>query len=483
MNSNKEFLGQPRGLQTLFFTEMWERFSYYGMKAILLYYMWWMIDGGELNIPKTAAASIMAIYSSLVYLTGMGGGFIADRLIGQRKAVFWGGVLIMFGHIALATPFGAPALFVSMALIIAGTGLLKPNVSSLVGELYSPEDPRRDSGFSIFVFGINLGSFLAPIVVGWAQGEWNYHVAFSIAAVGMFFGLLQYYFDGNKYLPAEGLKPVNPMDASEKKSFYSKVIAGTLATVVFFGLLAAFKVLTLNLFINLLTIFAVIIPVYYFVMMYRSDKTTKEEKSHVLAYIPLFISAVIFWALEEQGSIVLATFAAERVNYPSWFHASYFQSLNPLFIMLYVPLFAVLWTKLGSKQPSAPVKFAIGLVFTALSFLIMAVPGMLYGTSVKVGPFWLVASWALIIVGEMLISPIGLSVTTKLAPKAFTAQMMGMWFLTSAVGSALNAQVVQLYSAKTEVPYFIILGLITLVFGVIVFLTSKTIERLMGNIR
>ncbi|WEV60301.1 peptide MFS transporter [Streptococcaceae bacterium ESL0729] len=483
MNSKKEFLGQPRGLQTLFFTEMWERFSYYGMRAILLFYMWFMIDNGELNVPKTTAASIMAIYSSLVYLTGMGGGFIADRLIGQRRAVFLGGVLIMLGHIALATPFGAPALFVSMALIIIGTGLLKPNVSSLVGELYSAEDPRRDSGFSIFVFGINLGSFIAPLVVGWAQAQWNYHVAFSIAAVGMFLGLVQYTLDGKKYLPEEGLEPVNPLSADEKKSFYIKTVVISVALILAFGVLAALKVLTLSLFINLLTVFAVLAPVYYFVKMYRSDKTSKEEKSHVLAYIPLFLSAVIFWALEEQGSIVLATFAADRVNYPSWFQASYFQSLNPLFIMLYVPLFAVLWTKLGKKQPSSPVKFAIGLFFTAVSFLIMAVPGLMHGTSVKVGPWWLVASWALIIVGEMLISPIGLSVTTKLAPKAFTAQMMGMWFLSSAVGSALNAQVVQLYTADTEVMYFIILGAITLVFGVIVLAISKKIEKLMGSVR
>ena len=484
MNSkDKTFLGQPRGLQTLFFTEMWERFSYYGMKAILLYYMWAMIDHGQLGIPRSAASSIMAIYSSLIYLTGIGGGFIADRLIGQRKAVFYGGVLIMMGHLILASPFGAPALFASMAVIVMGTGLLKPNVSSLVGELYSPDDPRRDSGFSIFVFGINLGSFLAPLVVGYVQGRWDYHAAFSVAAVGMFFGLLQYTIDGKKYLPTEGIKPTNPMTKEERTSFYKKAFLGIVLVAAFFGILALLKVLTLEVFITILTIVAVGIPAYYFIAMYRSEKTSKLEKSYVLAYIPLFLAAVIFWALEDQGSIVLATFAAERVNYPAWFQPSYFQSLNPLFIMMYVPIFAVMWNKLGKRQPSAPIKFAIGLVFTAASFLIMAVPGMLYGTNTKVSPMWLVASWALIIVGEMLISPIGLSVTTKLAPKAFTSQMMGMWFLSNAVGSAFNAQVVQLYSSKTEVPYFLIIGTGTFLFSLVLFAVSKRIENLMGDIR
>ena len=175
MESEKKFLGQPRGLQTLFMTEMWERFSYYGMKAILLYYMWHLIATGDLNVTKATAASIMAIYASMVYLSGVVGGFIADRLMGQRRTVFWGGVLIMFGHIALALPFGAPAMFASMVLIVMGTGLLKPNVSSLVGSLYKDGDSARDAGFSIFVFGVNLGSFIAPLLVGWTQEQAGFH--------------------------------------------------------------------------------------------------------------------------------------------------------------------------------------------------------------------------------------------------------------------------------------------------------------------
>jgi POT family proton-dependent oligopeptide transporter len=478
----KTFLTHPRGLATLFFTEMWERFSYYGMRAVLLYYMWYMISNGDLNVSKATAASIMAIYTSMVYLTGIVGGFIADRLIGARRAVFWGGVLIMLGHIVLALPFGASALFTSIVLIVIGTGLLKPNISSLVGSLYSETDPRRDAGFSIFVFGINLGAFVAPLLVGFVSDKWDYHWGFSIAAVGMFIGLVQYVIDGKKYLPESALLPVNPLVGDEKRRLIGRVALITTALVAVLGIMAIGDVLTLPNIINLLTVIAIGLPIYYFVSMYRSPKTNATEKSRLIAYIPLFIAAVLFWALEEQGAIVLATFAAERVNYPEWFSPAWFQSFNPLFIMLYVPLFAWLWTTLGSKQPSSPKKFAIGLGFTGLSFLLMAVPGTMFGTDVNVGPFWLVGSWALLIVGEMLISPIGLSVTTKLAPKAFTSQMMGMWFLAAAAGSALNAQVVGLYTPATEIAYFTWFGMITIALGLIIWFISKRVHALMSGV-
>lgn len=480
--NEKTFLNQPRGLVTLFFTEMWERFSYYGMRAILLYYMWEMIKQGQLHFDKATAASIFAIYTSMVYLTGMVGGFIADRLLGARKTVLWGGILIMFGHIALALPVGAAGLFSSIILIIAGTGLLKPNVSSLVGSLYAEEDPKRDAGFSIFVFGINLGAFIAPLLVGWASEQWNYHVGFSLAAIGMFLGLVQYVYTGRKYLPESALHPVNPLLPEERRRLVGRLALIIAAIIIVLGGLYTASALTLPNLINVLTVVAVALPIYYFVSMYRSPKTDRVEKSRLMAYVPLFIAAVLFWALEEQGSIVLATFAADRVNYPSWFAPAWFQSFNPLFIMLYVPLFAWLWTKLGSKQPSSPKKFALGLGFTALSFLLMALPGTLFGTDVKVGPFWLVGSWALIIVGEMLISPIGLSVTTKLAPKAFTSQMMGMWFLASAAGSALNAQVVGLYTPKTEVAYFTWFGLIVLALGLVIWFMSRWIHSMMRGV-
>ncbi|GAK30072.1 dipeptide/tripeptide permease [Weissella oryzae SG25] len=477
----KKFLGQPRALSTLFMTEMWERFSYYGMRAILLFYMWHLISIGDLHISRTTAASVMAIYASMVYLSGAVGGYIADRILGARRTVFWGGVLIMLGHIALALPFGASALFSSIGLIIIGTGLLKPNVSSLVGTLYKPNDSSRDAGFSIFVFGINLGAFIAPLLVGATQRAAGYHLAFGLAAIGMFFGLLQYHF-GGKRLGEDTNYPGDPIQAEEIKPLILKIVA----SLVLFGLVVALMFAMgwndVASFIRLLTIIAVIIPVSYFVTMITSRKITKAERSHVWAYLPLFLAAVLFWAIEEQGSIVLATFAAERVD-TSWFPAAWFQSLNPLFIMLYTPFFAWLWTKWRKNQPSSPTKFAVGLMFAGASFLLMALPGTLFGTATRVSPLWLVGSWALVIIGEMLISPVGLSVTTKLAPKAFMSQMMSMWFLSAAAGSALNAELVTLYNPANEVQYFFWFGTASVALGIVLVFLSRYIQKLMLGIK
>ncbi|MCP0887500.1 peptide MFS transporter [Ligilactobacillus sp. WILCCON 0076] len=488
MNDNTKeatFLGHPRGLSTLFFTEMWERFSYYGMRAILLYYMYYSVSKGGLGFSTTTAASIMAIYGSLVYLSSTIGGFISDRIWGSRRTVFVGGVLIMLGHIALATPFGKIALFISIALIVVGTGLLKPNVSEMVGGLYSEEDTRRDAGFSIFVFGINLGAFIAPIVVGYLGQNVNFHLGFSLAAIGMFFGLLQYTIDGKKYLSKESLYPSDPLEPEEIKKLVQKVVVAIVAVALVLIIMKLFGMLTILNIINLITVVAVCIPIYYFVLIIGSRKITKTERSRVIAYIPLFIAAILFWSIEEQGSVVLALFADQQTRLSIFgysFPSSYFQTMNPLFIMVYVPFFAMLWTKLGKRQPSSPTKFSYGLFFAGISFLWMMLPGMLFGTGAKVSPLWLIMSWALVIVGEMLISPIGLSVTTKLAPKAFQSQMMSMWFLSDAVAQAFNAQLVRFYTVKNEVHYYGIVGVITIVFGVVLLLFVPRIKKLMEGI-
>ncbi len=485
MPKPKTFLGQPRGLATLFFTEMWERFSYYGMRAILLFYMYFSVTDGGLGFDQATAASIMSIYGSLVYLASVLGGFVSDRILGSQRTVLIGGILIMIGHIVLATPFGSWALFISIALITLGTGLLKPNVSEMVGDLYAPNDPRRDSGFNIFVFGINVGAFIAPLVVGYLGQKVNFHLGFSLAAVGMLIGLVQYIIDGKKYFSPHSFKPQDPLTPAELRQLLKKVIIGVIIAVIVISGAFLLKVLNINNIITILTIIAVAIPVYYFVVMLRSKKTSAVERSRVRAYIPLFIAAILFWSIEEQGSVVLALFAEDQVRLSLFGHsfpASWFQSMNPLFIMLYTPFFAYLWYKWGKKQPSSPTKFSFGLFSAGISFLWMMLPGMLFGTNTKVSPLWLIASWGLVIIGEMLISPIGLSVTTKLAPRAFRSQMMSMWFLSDAVAQALNAQIVKLYSRGTEIQYFGTVGLMTIIFGCLLLLLVPHIKKLMDGI-
>lgn len=455
----KTFFGQPHGLSTLFFTEMWERFSYYGMRAILLFYMYFALDKGGLGFDKATAMSVMAIYGSMVYLASVVGGWLSDRIWGSFKTVFIGGFFIMLGHIVLAVPMGATALFISIGLIVAGTGLLKPNVSEMVGGLYSEDDRRRDAGFSMFVFGINLGSFVAPWVVGTIGQQVNFHLGFSLAAVGMFFGLIQYY-RGRSQFSKENSKPNDPIAADELRGIIIKVVIGLVVIALGITALQLTNNLNIDNIVLIISIVAIALPIIYFYNMLSSKKITKKERSRVLAYIPLFIAAAVFWGIEESGSVVLALFAEDRtiLHIGGWkLAASNFQSLNPLFIMLLTPLFVWLWST-WKKQPSAPGKFAVGLIFAGLSYMFMALPGLLHGTAVRVSPFWLIGSWLIVEIAEMLISPIGLSITTKLAPKAFRSQMMSMWFLADAAGQAVNAQLVRLYSPQTEIKYFLGIG-------------------------
>ncbi|KRK84911.1 dipeptide tripeptide permease [Loigolactobacillus coryniformis subsp. torquens DSM 20004 = KCTC 3535] len=468
---------------TLFFTEFWERFSYYGMRALLVFYLIDTVKRGGLGFDEATGASIMSIYGSLVYMSSVIGGFIADRLLGSRRTVFWGGVLIMIGHIVLSLPFGQGALYGSIALIVLGTGLLKPNVSEMVGTLYTEDDVRRDSGFTIFVMGINAGSLLAPYVVGSIGQQVNYHLGFSLAAIGMFFGLIQYW-RGGKNLNESSNRPGDPVSEDEKAGLIRKIVAIVVAAIVVFGLMAFAGKLNVTNVILVFSILGVLLPIGYFVMMLSSRKTTKVERSRVWAYVPLFIASVLFWSIEEQGSVVLALFAKNQtilnlgfINLlPSWF-----QSLNPLFIILYGPIFAWFWVKLGKHQPSTPAKFAYGLLFAGASFLVMLIPVSLFGQQ-RVSALWLVLSWAIVEIGEMLISPVGLSATTKLAPKAFQSQMMSMWFLGDAAAQAINAQIVRLYTPANQMMYFAVIGIITVVFGILLGFMVPKIKGLMEGI-
>ena len=481
------FFGHPRGLFTLFFTEFWERFSYYGMRAILLYYMYYNVTKGGLGIDQTTALSIMSVYGSLVYMSGVIGGWMSDRLFGSTKTVFYGGVLIMLGHVVLALPIGLTGLFISMVFIVIGTGLLKPNVSTVVGDMYSDNDTRRDAGFSIFYMGINLGAFIAPLIVGTIGQKYNFHLGFSLAAIGMFIGLVVFVATKKKSLGLAGSAIPNPLAKEEKKKIFTifAISAVILAILVTVGIMTS--TLTIEVFTTFVSIFGILIPTLYFIVMYRSKKTTVIEKSRVLAYIPLFIASVMFWAIQEQGSNVLAIYADQRTNLNMGgfkIQSSWFQSLNPLFIVALAPMFAGLWVKLGDRQPSTPKKFAFGLVFAGLSFLIMIIPAYMHGTALHVvSPIWLVLSFFLVVVGELLLSPVGLSATTKLAPAAFSAQTMSLWFLSNAAAQALNAQLVKLYHADSEVLYFGGMGIAAVLLGIILLFMSPRLKRAMKGVR
>ncbi|MCM3743166.1 peptide MFS transporter [Sporosarcina luteola] len=481
----KGFFGHPKGLFTLFFTEFWERFSYYGMRAILLFYMYYEVTKGGLGISETTALSIMSIYGALVYMSGIIGGWLADRLFGTSKAVFYGGILIMFGHIVLAMPGGATALFISMGLIVLGTGLLKPNVSSVVGDLYDINDNRRDSGFSIFYMGINMGGFLSPLIVGEIGLKYNFHLGFSIAAIGMFFGLVMFMLTKKKNLGLAGTQVPNPLKPEERKRFMLTTLGAVVVLVILMVISIPRGWLTFDSFIGLVGILGFLIPFCYFIVMYRSKKTNSDEKSRILAYIPLFLASVMFWSIAEQGSTILALYADKRTNLDVFgFHISpaWFQSFNPLFIIVLAPVFAWLWIKMGNRQPTIPQKFSFGILFAGLSFIVILLPAYFGGADTLVNPLWLVLSIFIAVLGELCLSPVGLSATTKLAPAAFSAQTMSLWFLSNAAAQALNAQLVKFYSAETEMMYFGIIGGVAIVLSLILFAISPVISKFMKGV-
>lgn len=491
LNKNeKTFLGHPRGLLTLFQTEFWERFSYYGMRVILLYYLYSSTTSSNagLGISKPLAMSIVSIYGSLVFLSAILGGWLADRLLGTSRTILVGGILITLGHVALATPFGLFSLFISLFLIIIGTGMLKTNVSNMVGKLYSKEDTRRDAGFNIFVMGINIGALIAPLIVGTVGQGVNYHLGFSLAAIGMIFALFAYCYGRIQYFPNLGKEPSNPLDEKTKYRFF--ILFTTIIVIIVVGLWILYQVSPINFinnFIKILSAIGIIVPIIYFVLMFTSKEVEKEERSKLKAYIPFFLSAIVFWTIEEQSQTVIAVWGESRSNlditgFGFNFHIqpSWYLMLNSLFIILLTPIIVKIWAKMGDRQPSAIVKFGIGLVLTGASYLIMTLPGLLNGTSGKASSLWLVLMFAVQMTGELLVSPVGLSISTKLAPLAFQSQMMAMWFLSDSTSQAINSQITPLFNPTTEVPFFAILGIIAVIVGALLVVIKKPILRLMG---
>lgn len=490
-NKEKTFFGQPKALFTLFQTELWERFSYYGMRAILIYYLYASVTSANagLGLPKPQAMAIVSIYGALVYLSGIFGGWFADRVLGASQTIFIGGILITLGHVVLALPFGLTSLFISLFLIILGTGMLKPNISNMVGHLYEPDDPRRDTGFNIFVIGINIGSLLAPIVVGTVGQSINYHLGFSLAAIGMVFDLFVYWYGRMKQFPEIGNKPSNPLTTAEKKGLAIKSVIGFVILAVAGTLLyQASPAKFVDNGINILSMAGIFIPFIYFILMFASKKVSSTERKQLLAYLPLFLSSIVFWLVEEQSATVIAVWGETRTNlHPTIFginfyiDPSWYQLLNPLFIVILTPLFVWIWNKMGERQPSAVTKFGLGLLLTGVSYMIMALPGMLYGTNNRVSFIWLVVMFAVQMAGELLVSPVGLSVSTRLAPLAFQSQMVALWFLADSTSQAVNALITPYFTKDTEVAFFSILGLVCLGIGALLLLIKKPILNLMRN--
>ena len=470
--------GHPVGLINLFGVELWERFSFYGMLTILGYYLYYSATEGGLGLPKTTATGIVGAYGGLVYLSTVLGGWLADRVLGMERTVFYGGVIVMCGHISLAILPGLTGVAAGLVLIALGAGALKANASSLLGTLYDEGDPRRDGGFTLFYLGINLGAFSGPLITGLLQTSLGFHYGFGAAAVGMALGLTQYVVF-RRNLGTHGRTVPNPL---ARQAFWrAAAVAGAVLGAIAAGF--ATGVVKLANLSQVTTGLILIAAVSYFAVMLTSDRVDAVERTRVRAFIPLFIANAVFWSLFQQIFTVLAIYSDERMNWSifGWTApSSWIGSIEPVWIIALSPVFAVLWTKLGRRAPTTPRKFAYGVIGMGLAFLLFMAMAGTSGRSVPV--LFVAAVMGAFAVSELLLSPIGLSVTTQLAPNAFRAQMMALYFFSVGLGTAMSGVLARYYDPAHEFAYFGIIGATAVVIGVIVWALAPRISILMEGV-
>ncbi len=483
-------LSHPRGLYTLFFTEMWERFSYYGTRALLVLFMVDAVKTGGLGLDDKVATSIYGLYTAGAYLACLPGGWVADRLFGARRAVWYGGIIIALGHFTLAIP-RVETFYLGLILVVTGTGLLKPNVSAMVGQLYPEGGARRDAGFTIFYMGINLGAAIGPLICSTLGEKYNWHYGFAAAGVGMALGLIQYRLTA-WHLGDAGQPPQTEKARHQRDWRLLQMGVAALVLVVVLGMARVFTINPVRVAENTSTLI-VTIALLHFAYMFTFCGLDRTEKKRLAVVAILFVSSAIFWSGFEQAGSSLNLFAeryTERII--RFLHyeipAGWFQSLNAVFIITLAPVVAALWVALArrEKNPSLPVKFGLGLLFLGAGFLVMVGAAQFVIKGQKVWPTWLIVTYLLHTVGELCLSPVGLSSVTKLAPPRLVGQMMGIWFLATSLGNLIAGLVAGEFNAEAvgQMPSrFGQIVLMAAIAGTVLILLSKPIRRLMGGIK
>jgi len=501
-STDTSFFGHPRGLSTLFFSEMWERFSYYGMRGFLLLYMTASVSVGGMGLDAASAAPIYGMYTSMVYLSNLPGGWIADRLLGQRRAVLYGGILIASGHFSLAVPT-AGFFYLGLLLIVLGTGLLKPNISVIVGQLYAQKDVRRDAAFSLFYMGINLGAFIGPLITGYLAQDagfrarlegWGmdpnsaWHWGFGAAGVGMTLGLIQYVL-GSRHLGTAGLNTVSTgsveKDAERRAGALKGLGLGVLAMVLFgVGMATGVLPFTVEQIVGAYTYVLFGITIGFFAWLFLANTWTPEERKRLYLIVIFFVAAAMFWGVFEQAGSTLNLFADRSTNNTVLgyaFPSSWWQSLNAMFIFMLAPVFAYLWVKLGKNDPSTPTKFSLGLIGVGLGFLVLVPGAQMALTGAKVGVGWLFTVYLIHTLAELCLSPVGLSAMTKLAPPRLVSQMMGVWFLGASIGNFLGGKAASFYETMELPTLLMAVAVLPILAGIGMLVIRKPFTRLGGD--
>ena len=485
--TDTRWFGHPRGLSTLFFTEMWERFSYYGMRAILVLFMTNAVATGGMGLDDVTATAIYGLYTAAVYVVALPGGWIADHLLGLRRAVFWGGSIIAIGHFTLAIP-NIIAFYIGLTLIVIGTGLLKPNISAIVGDLYPEGGARRDAGFSIYYMGINAGGFLGPLVCGYLGEAVDWHLGFGAAGVGMVLGLIQYSLGGRHLGAAGELRP--EMAVPARRSAATRALVRTVEGIVGLGLVAAalqsMGAIRLSLvgFVDWTGLFIVSLAGAYLLYVVMFGGLTAVEKKRVGVIAVCFLAAACFWSGFEQAGSSMNLFAdrlTDRIISGWEMPASWLQSVNGVFIILLAPLFSALWIWLGARNPSIPAKMGFGLIFLGIGFAVLAWGSVNATLENPVSPSWLVVTYFFHTIGELCLSPIGLSSITRLSPARYVGQMMGIWFMGAALGNLVAGRVAGLIESLPLPQLFGAVTMFSVGTGLVLLLFTKPLKGWIGN--
>jgi POT family proton-dependent oligopeptide transporter len=468
------FRNFPKVFFSTFSVEMMERFSYYGFKAILLFYLSYSVLLGGLGIDTILAGSIIAIYGALIPTSNILGGWIGDRVLSNYRNIQIGSLFIIIGHVILSFLGKFQGLMIGLFLILIGSGLLKPATSVIIGDIYQDKPNIRDSAYSLYYLGINIGAFLASIIIGYVGLNSGFHYGFAIAAIAMVLGLIIYSSVNKDKYPANSFTVADKLSSDEINKLIVKVVIVLCVGSLILWIMHYFNVLDVSNIILLITICIILIPVYYFHSMLNSDEITSVEKSNIWYYIPLFIAGVLFWSIQEQVTMTLLIFTQNFVHNLMDMPISWISSINPLGIIFLTPLFVWLWLKLGNKQPNIGWKFFIGLIIGGMSFLIMVVP-LLFQTN-EISILWIIASILICVCAELFIGPVGLAGTYKMAPKLFKNRLMGIWILSNAVGQAINSQYINFFVGN-ELMYFLIIGCIPIGFSLILLKLMPGIEK------
>ncbi|CAM2802218.1 peptide MFS transporter [Corynebacterium falsenii] len=476
-HNEQTFFGHPWGLANLSGVEMWERFSFYGLQALLVYYLYYSVTEGGLGMNEATAVSIVGAYGGLVYLTSVAGAWVADRILSAERTLFYSAVLVMLGHISLAILPGFIGVIFGLVFIAVGSGALKTTSQVVLGDLYDRDDRRRDGGFSIYYMGVNIGALVGPLITNALWGWKGFHWGFGAAAVMMAIGLVQYTAMRKQTIKDAGHEVANPLPRKK----YLPVFLGAAAAIAAFVLLFTTGVLHVQQLSNITALIAVIVAAILWVQMYRSDLTTAVERSRLIGFIPMFVASVAFWSLFQQQFTVIALYSDQRLDrnvFGVELPPGVVQSINPLFIILFAAVFGALWTKLGDKQPSYVTKFAMALGVIGVAMLLF-IP--FAGGGANSTPFWvMVLILFLFTMGELMLSPVGNSMTTLLAPQAFPTRMFALWLLSISLGTALSGSLAGFYHpnvASEERTYFIVMFAVTVGLGALMLLARKWILK------